>query len=122
MWNTRPGPRIDWADQKHDFCLQETGREGVEHSEHPHVLQWFRDKSTVLFCDFLERWPSLEAAQAARRDVLERFFHSHNVRGRFRIDARIDAIKSAMPLTDDSVSSRPEPRGLRYLLQLPGRS
>ena len=68
---------------------------------HPHVLKWFDDRSTALFGDFLERWPTLEAVQKVRRDVLERFFRQHNVRGQTRIDGRIDAIKSAMTLTDD---------------------
>ena len=33
-----------------------------------------------MFCDFLQRWPTLKAAQQARRTTLERFFHEHNVR------------------------------------------
>src|SRR4029453_824079 len=33
----------------------------------PHVRQWFQDKDTRIFCDFLSRWPTLKAAQLARR-------------------------------------------------------
>src|SRR5499433_1702549 len=33
----------------------------------PQVLQWFDDKDTPLFCDVLSRWPTLKAAQRARR-------------------------------------------------------
>src|SRR5499425_208510 len=29
----------------------------------PQVLQWFQDKDTPIFCDFLSRWPTLKAAQ-----------------------------------------------------------
>src|SRR6266436_4826968 len=36
----------------------------------PHALQWFQDKDTLLFCDFLSRWPTLKAAQLARRSTL----------------------------------------------------
>src|SRR5262245_53584125 len=46
----------------------------------PYVLHWFEDKDTTLFCDFLTQWPTLKAAQLARRTTLERFFRAHHVR------------------------------------------
>src|SRR6266849_2124425 len=67
----------------------------------PHALQWFQDKDTLLFCDFLSRWPTLKAAQLARRSTLETFFRDHHVRTADVIDKRIQAIKTAMPLTTD---------------------
>jgi transposase len=67
----------------------------------PHVLQWFDDKDTTIFCDFLTQWPTLKAVQLARRATLERFFHAHHVRYVNVIDQRIQAIKSATPLTTD---------------------
>src|SRR5215475_3144731 len=67
----------------------------------PHVLQWFQDKDTTLFCDFLSRWPTLKAAQLARRTTLETFFRAHHVRSADVIAERIQAIKSATPLTTD---------------------
>jgi transposase len=67
----------------------------------PHVLQWFEDKETPLFCDFLTHWPPLKAAQLARRTTLERFFRAHHVRYTHVIDTRIQAIKNAIPLTTD---------------------
>jgi transposase len=67
----------------------------------PHVLQWFHDKDTVIFCDFLAQWPTLKAVQLARRSTLERFFHDHHVRYADIIDQRIRAIRSATPLTTD---------------------
>lgn len=67
----------------------------------PQPLRWFADKDTTLFCDFLQRWPTAKAARQARRATLERFFHEHNVRRPRIIEERIDAIKSAVPLTDD---------------------
>ena len=68
---------------------------------YPQPLEWFRDKDTALFCDFLERWPTLKAAQLARRSTLERFFLEHHVRYTEVIDQRLQAIKSAMSLTSD---------------------
>jgi transposase len=67
----------------------------------PQVLQWFPNKDTILFCDFLTQWPTLKAVQLARRSTLERFFHQHHVRSKQRIDERLEAIKSAVPLTTD---------------------
>ena len=67
----------------------------------PHVLQWFHDKDTTIFCDFLTQWPTLKAVQLARRSTLERFFRDHHVRYADVIDQRIHAIKSATPLTTD---------------------
>ncbi len=70
----------------------------------PHVLQWFHDKDTTIFCDFLTQWPTLKAAQLARRSTRERFFRAHHVRYADVIDQRIQAIKSATPLiTDEGV-------------------
>jgi len=65
----------------------------------PQVLQWFQDKDTHLFCDFLSRWPTLKAAQLARRSTLEPFFRDHHVRVGDVLATRIHAIKTATPLT-----------------------
>ena len=67
----------------------------------PHVLQWFQEKDTAIFCDFLSRWPTLKAAQLARRTTLESFFRAHHVRSADVITTRIEAIKSAVALTTD---------------------
>ena len=67
----------------------------------PHVLQWFDEKDTPLFCDFLSHWPTLKAAQLARRSTLEGFFRAHHVRSADLIASRIQAIKSALALTTD---------------------
>jgi len=67
----------------------------------PHVLRWFQDKDTAIFCDFLSRWPTLKAAQLARRTTLESFFRAHHVHAADVITTRIEAIKSAVALTTD---------------------
>src|SRR5919197_38436 len=74
----------------------------------PHVLQWFPDKDTPLFCDFLRRWPTLKAAPLARRSTLETFFRDHHVRSADVIAQRIQAIKSATPLTTDEAIIAPK--------------
>lgn len=61
----------------------------------PQALDWFKDKDTVVFCDFLNRWPTLKQAKRARKSSLMAFFREHNVRYPKVIEARIDAIKAA---------------------------
>ena len=68
---------------------------------YPQVLDWFEDKATLVFCEFVEKWPTLDAAKRARKTTLERFFHQHNSRYPRVIEERIQAIKSAIPLTTD---------------------
>jgi len=68
----------------------------------PHVLHWFQEKDTAIFCDFLSRWPTLKAVQLARRATLETFFRAHHVRYADVITQRIQAIKAATPLTTDA--------------------
>jgi transposase len=73
----------------------------------PDVLAWFADRDTLLFCDFLTRWPTLKQLQRARRATLLSFFHEHHVRSQACIEERLHAIKSATPLTDDVAVIRP---------------
>ena len=68
---------------------------------YPQVLDWFKEKNTLVFCDFVQRWPTLKQARLARKVTLESFFHEHNVRYAKVIAARIAAIKAATPLTHD---------------------
>ena len=70
----------------------------------PQVLQWLPNKETQLLCDFLSQWPTLKAAQLARRSTLERFFRHHHVHGEQRINERLEVIKSATALTSDEGS------------------
>ena len=68
---------------------------------YPQALDWFSEHNTVVFCDFLKQWPTLEKVKRARRTKLERFFADHNVRFAQVIEDRIQAIKAATPLTHD---------------------
>jgi hypothetical protein len=73
----------------------------------PPGLQWFHDQDTTIFCDFLTPWPTRKAVPLARRSPLERFFRDHHVRDADVISQRLDAIKSATPLTPDAGSITP---------------
>jgi len=67
----------------------------------PQVLQWFPDIRTALVCDFLLRWPSLQALRRVRRATLEGFFLEHNSVRRETLQRRIKAIKEGVPLVTD---------------------
>jgi hypothetical protein len=67
----------------------------------PQVLQGFQDKDTPIFCDFLSRWPTLKAAQLARRSTLDTCCRNHHVRSADVVAQRLHAIKAAIPLTTD---------------------
>jgi transposase len=67
----------------------------------PQVLHWCEDKETPIFGDFLRRWPTLKAAQLARRPTLEPFCRDHHVRSENVIAPRRHALKAATPLTTD---------------------
>jgi transposase len=67
----------------------------------PQIVEWFRDKETDVFAAFLERWPSLQAAQRARRETIVAFFHAHSVRRAAVIEKRVHEIHAERPLTTD---------------------
>src|SRR4029450_11028868 len=67
----------------------------------PQVLHGLQDTDTHIFCDFLRRWPTLTAAQRARRNTRETFFRDHHVRAEDVIAQRRHAIKTATPFTTD---------------------
>jgi transposase len=73
----------------------------------PQVLDWFEDKDTTVFADFLMRWPALQSAQRARRDTLRKFFHEHNVRRSESIERRLSALATSIPLTNDPAVVEP---------------
>jgi hypothetical protein len=73
---------------------------------YPQALDWFEQKDTLIFCDFLNRWPTLKQVKRARQSTLESFFHQHNVSRAYLIERRIQGIRSATALTDDEAVIR----------------
>ncbi len=65
----------------------------------PHALPWFQDKAPRLLCDCLSPWPTLPAAQLARRSTLAPCCRDHQVRFSDVIDTRLHALPAASPLT-----------------------
>jgi hypothetical protein len=78
-----------------------TRRRRTLHNDFPPVLPWVHDTDTALFGAFLTPWPTLQAAQLARRTPLERCVQTHHGRSADVIAQRLHALKRAMPLTAD---------------------
>jgi transposase len=68
----------------------------------PQVLSWFGEISSQIAGRFLERWPTLEQVQRAKPDTLQRFFVEHNSRQAEKIAQRIEEIRRAVPVTQDT--------------------
>lgn len=90
---------------------------GLLKSYYPQVLEWFKEKDTVIFCEFISRWPSLGQAKRARKSTLTQFFNDHNSRYGDVNQRRIDAIKAAHPLTQDPGIIEPNKILVEILIQ-----
>src|SRR4030095_9019402 len=73
----------------------------------PQALAWFEHRDTLLFCDFLCRWPTLKHVKRARRSTLQAFFHEHNVRFSSVTERRIHSIRDATALTAEDAVIQP---------------
>jgi transposase len=55
-----------------------------------------------LATDFLIRWPTLQTLQKARPQTIKQFYYVHSSRSSKRVEQRLELIKKAIPLTDES--------------------
>jgi len=83
---------------------------------YPQVLDWFKEKDTVIFCDFTLKWPSLSEVKTARQQTLLHFFNQHNSRYSDVNDQRINDIKEATPLTKDIAIIEPNKLMIEILI------
>jgi transposase len=51
--------------------------------------------------EFLRRWPNLAKLQTAKPGTLRAFFYAHNSRSEEKIEQRLQAVKTAVALTED---------------------
>lgn len=71
-------------------------------SYYPQALSMFEDDLTgLLACDFLIKWPSLQALKHAKPQVLRAFFYRHNCRREQLIQERIRIATDGVPVTND---------------------
>ena len=83
---------------------------------YPQVLDWFKEKDTLIFCHFISKWPSLPAAKKAQKRTLIRFFNEHNSRYPDVNERRLTAIKDAIPLTNDRAVIEPNQMMVEVLI------
>ncbi len=67
----------------------------------PQALDWVGHLTRPLACDFLLKWPTLEAVQRARPQTVRRFYYAHHCRRGDLIEKRLAEIPAAVPLTTD---------------------
>jgi transposase len=67
----------------------------------PQALPWAGDLATVQACDFLQRWPTLAKLQQTTATKLRQFYRAHGCRKPLVIEARLEQIPTALPLTTD---------------------
>lgn len=68
---------------------------------YPQALELAGEFNTRQACDFLKRWPTLEALQQARPATLKKFYLSYGRPRTSTLNERLEQIKQAMPLTGD---------------------
>jgi transposase len=74
---------------------------------YPQTLEWFGRIDTWLFCDFIERWPTLIQVKRARTTTLTAFFKAGKTRNPALLETRLVAIRSSQHLTMDEAVIEP---------------
>lgn len=108
-WNPEPAcvRKLDLLNQHRRTIVDDITRltnrlSGYLKSYYPQALSLAGALNTVQACDFLEKWPSLLQLKKAKLQQVENFYRKHNCRSTKRISERIDSIKKAVPITEDS--------------------
>jgi transposase len=81
---------------------------------YPFALQWL-DFETVLSCDFLVRWPTLEALRLAKPHHIRQFFYGHGCRRPKKIEALLAELPKAPQVTSDTAIIEPAAANVRLL-------
>jgi transposase len=72
----------------------------------------------LLACNFLRKWPSLEAVKGANLATIRKFYYAHNCRRSDVIEARLKLIQDAKPLTTDQAIIEAAILKVRMLVKL----
>ena len=83
----------------------------------PQALEWAGELSTPRACEFLRRWPSLEALQHARRSQVRHFYLDHGWKDIASLEVHLDQIRQAQPLTSDAAVLEVSARMVKLLAQ-----
>ncbi|WP_047686317.1 MULTISPECIES: IS110 family transposase [Xenorhabdus] len=69
---------------------------------YPQPLEWFSHRDSMLFCDLITRWPSLQQLQRARSDTIRRFMNAKGGPAVAYTEQRVASIANAILLTTDT--------------------
>jgi transposase len=69
---------------------------------YPQALRWAGALTTAQACDFLERWPTLQAIRRARPSTIRTFYARHHHAAAW-IDQRLAEIRAAVAFHDDQI-------------------
>ena len=82
----------------------------------PQALAWLgADLGTPMACDWLLKWPTLEAAQRSRPQTVRAFFYAHNCRSAAHVESVLAALPAAKPLTTDAAVLAVQPLTVQML-------
>ncbi|TYL41126.1 IS110 family transposase [Dickeya sp. ws52] len=68
---------------------------------YPQLLEWFSHRGSLLLCELIMRWPSLQQLKRARRDTIRNFLNAKGGRATVLTEQRVASIDNAIPLTTD---------------------
>ncbi len=68
----------------------------------PQALDWAGEIDSVMACDFLSKWPTLEKVKKTKPDTIRTFYRQHGSRSNELIAERLKAICTAQALTEDA--------------------
>lgn len=69
---------------------------------YPQALRWAGALTTMQACDFLERWPTLQAIQKARSSAIREFYRRHSHPAAW-IEQRLAEIRAEVALHEDAI-------------------
>lgn len=67
----------------------------------PQIIDWFGEANTTLTRAFIERWPTLGEAKAARPEAIRKLIQAHSRKKPEAVEAILKKIAVAVPLTTD---------------------
>lgn len=68
---------------------------------YPQPLEWFSHRGSLLLCELIIRWPSLQQLKRARRDTIRNFLNAKGGRAMALTEQRVASIDNAILLTTD---------------------
>ena len=90
---------------------------GILKGYYPQPIEWFKEKDSVIFCEFITKWPSLSGLKKARKTTITAFFNKYNSRNRKTNENRLESIQSAIHLTEDPGIIVPSQTMITILIQ-----